>query len=74
MNQLPVNPIDRNAVDRTVRRRRESARADLSLAARPRDGRAVMLLDNRRRLGRIRLGGPLATRQLKEFSNERRPE
>jgi hypothetical protein len=27
MNQLPVNPIDRNAVDRSVRRRRESARA-----------------------------------------------
>jgi hypothetical protein len=27
MNQLPVNPIDRNAVDRTVRRPRESARA-----------------------------------------------
>ena len=73
MNQLPVNAIDRNAVDRTVRRR-ESARADLSMAARPRDGRAVMLLDNPRRLARIRLGGPLATRQLKEFSNERRPE
>ena len=27
MKQLPVNPIDRNAVDRTVRRRRESASA-----------------------------------------------
>jgi hypothetical protein len=31
-------------------------------------------LDNPRRLARIRLGGPPATRQLKEFSNERPPE
>jgi len=70
MNQLPVNPIDRNAVDRTVRRPRESARADLSMAARPHDGPAVMLLDHPRRLAGIRLGGPLTTRQLKEFPNE----
>ena len=53
MNQLPVNPIDRNAVDRTVRRRRESARALICRWRRdPVTGRAVMLLDNPRRLAR----------------------
>ena len=75
MNQLPVNPIDRNAVDRTVRRRRESARALICRWRRdPVTGALSCFWTTPRRLARIRLGGPLATRQLKEFSNERRPE
>ena len=48
MNQLPVNPVDRNVVDRTVRRRRESAGAlDLSMAARSRRRARCLLLDRR---------------------------